>query len=840
MSGIPIYQFCRGFDNVRYSEVYKCYVSGGYAFEKIARWNHEVPEPIRQAVIDDYFKLNDNYPPEDNDFALIAREINDKYSVLAVANRQLDDGGRPTIGYKYFWLEKSSSDVDGIGTLIFWWRDNQLKFDMSELVETSLPQPFYYLREEAKINLYLQANWLEDTRKTVNNLKEIPKTSVVTKDNWQGLPPCIKLHYLALGLSFRANNPNTWAWNVQKIAYPESFLAIFYATQEDIPKNISNRQLPSIANKPDSNSDNNPVTPNPQNVTLSVMNPNNVLPKQLPSITNPDPNYSHNTVTPNSQNATSSVINTDNVFLHQLPRIANNPDSNSSHNTVTTNSKNTTSPVINSDNSDPEQLQSVVNNPDSNSSHNTVTTNSQNTISPAVNTVPLLPHIVKKIKPVLIEIATKFTNQNTLDPNRIEELFRYLQDYPDANWSNCIDRTMLSKASSPNDIYPQLIYLIAPYDKSSNDWLLKIVNSLDIENLSKSPFDNLGERFINSLGLSEDNNQEHILEFQQFLLEASSKWENTQVIYKLEDSIYYGISYLLIHLILNKPDSTIESKIDYLLTQSHSIWSGYFQRYIDKVASLVLDKDDQDTNNYPSIIDFSNPIIDIINKIKQARKENKNISYERYINYKKLAVIFRKTQRKDLAELLYRISGNRGDQIPHDVRNSLSNEIRSQIFGVPTNQTIFTPIYATRSIHYHNNDNGDGMAKAIFGFLLFLLGAAIFCYSMFQKETSTWETYIVSIALFIYTSFAVLLTGNPLRIINNFSLNKLFSLIYIVLAVAFLVVGIAQPNNPSPEATSSPTASPSLSPKPTPTSSNNPSPSPTSTSAPSTSPATKN
>jgi hypothetical protein len=106
MSVVQIYQFCRAFDNVRYSEVYGYYVSGGYAFEKIARASHEVPPEIREAVINDYFKLNDNYPPETGDFALIAREIDNKYSVLAVANRQLDDGGRPTIGYKYFWLGK--------------------------------------------------------------------------------------------------------------------------------------------------------------------------------------------------------------------------------------------------------------------------------------------------------------------------------------------------------------------------------------------------------------------------------------------------------------------------------------------------------------------------------------------------------------------------------------------------------------------------------------------------------------------------------------------------------------------------------------------------------------
>ena len=261
MSVVQIYQFCRAFDNVRYSEVYGYYVSGGYAFEKIARASHEVPPEIREAVINDYFKLNDNYPPETGDFALIAREIDNKYSVLAVANRQLDDGGRPTIGYKYFWLEKSSSDVDGIGTLIYWWSNHKKpKFDMAELVEKSPPERLYYQEIQKR-------NFLE-ILKYVQKLNEIPEITVVKKELWQqAYPAYIELHYLALGLSDRATRLNAWAWNVHKIAYPERFLAIFYATQEDIPKNISKRQLPSPQKD---NSNTSVSTPTKENTTQTV------------------------------------------------------------------------------------------------------------------------------------------------------------------------------------------------------------------------------------------------------------------------------------------------------------------------------------------------------------------------------------------------------------------------------------------------------------------------------------------------------------------------------------------------------------------------------------------
>ncbi|MBE9259397.1 hypothetical protein, partial [Dolichospermum sp. LEGE 00246] len=283
MSVVHIYQFCRAFDNVRWSDVYQCYVSGGYAFEKIARASYEVPPEIREAVINDDFKLNDNYPPEQDDFALIAREIDNKYSVLAVANRQLDDGGRPTIGYKYFWLDKSklSQYVDGIGTLIYWWSiHKQPKFDMAELVEKSPSERLYYQE--------IQKRNFPEILKYVQKLNEIPEITVVKKELWQqAYPAYIELHYLALGLSDRATRLNAWAWNVHKIAYPERFLAIFYATKEDIPGNIRQRNLPPLnlpspqthnPNNLNSNPNNSGITATTQNTSPLAKNPGQIAP----------------------------------------------------------------------------------------------------------------------------------------------------------------------------------------------------------------------------------------------------------------------------------------------------------------------------------------------------------------------------------------------------------------------------------------------------------------------------------------------------------------------------------------------------------------------------------
>ncbi|WP_445636558.1 hypothetical protein NSTC745_01480 [Nostoc sp. DSM 114161] len=45
---IAIYQFCRAFNNIHYSERHKRYVSGGFAHDQITHWNKEVPQEIRQ------------------------------------------------------------------------------------------------------------------------------------------------------------------------------------------------------------------------------------------------------------------------------------------------------------------------------------------------------------------------------------------------------------------------------------------------------------------------------------------------------------------------------------------------------------------------------------------------------------------------------------------------------------------------------------------------------------------------------------------------------------------------------------------------------------------------
>ncbi|MBD2136049.1 hypothetical protein H6F32_00255 [Anabaena sp. FACHB-1237] len=638
---VTIYQFCKAFNNVHYSDEYKCYVSGGYAFNQIALPNQTIPEQIHQAVINGYFKLHDNYPPQENDFALIAREIDDKYSVLAVANGQINDDGWPTIGYKYFWLEKSSPEVDGIGTLIYWWSEKQPQFDMAELFETSQPEIFYY---QEYLKPTFQEPWLQDTWQIAEKLNKIPCTTTVRKHDWNRIPEYMKIHYLALALSQRANFLNAWAWNVRKIAHPENFISISYAEREYV-SNISKRQLVTESN-------------------------------------NDEFNYQSN-----------------NVVMENAPL-------------------------------------------------------------PVINPIELPSQMVKKIKTCLLDIARIFNHQNRLDTKKTEELFGYLTEYPQADLSQCIDKTML-KNSAINDSYPQLIYMIVPEYPASQEWLLAMIQSWENESKSTSFFDEVKDKTKTFLGLSDDKIQNSILKFQQVFLEYSYDYNNYQVIDKIENSMYCGINFLLGKFINPNMDVQLAQKFLYFFKQSQTMWSYYFLQYAQIFEKIIFDhyRNLQNTH-YVTILDFCEPIISIIDNIEYTSLENrKNL----YGQYKNLAIIFAEMGYNQSSELFYRISGYN------------SNENMPNIYIYKEN-----PNHHQREYH---------LSKSIFGFLLFVFGSAIFFDHI--KDWTGIFIFIPITVLILSSIIAILLTGNPLQIGNKFKLKSVLSYIYIMLTVTFLIIGIS-------------------------------------------------
>jgi len=258
MSDIEVYEFSRAFDGIKKIDNYG-WVSGGYSPEKISHANQPVPEEIRRAVFANLFALNDNYPPNEGELALIAREIPGKnqgvlYAVLAVANRQRDDGGRPTIGYRYFWIvaKNQNNDYDGILALLTWWgciqSERKLYFDMEKAGRGEIPGSIERISGWARVNLAQDPNYsqLQDQVVQAAKIPQLQNLSTRPSEKWDEL--WTDFHFVASGLSHRAQSDVAWAWNVRRLLQPGSFISVACATAEDCASIESvQRLLPNVA-----------------------------------------------------------------------------------------------------------------------------------------------------------------------------------------------------------------------------------------------------------------------------------------------------------------------------------------------------------------------------------------------------------------------------------------------------------------------------------------------------------------------------------------------------------------------------------------------------------------
>ena len=121
---IRINEFSRKFDEPKWSEKLPRYVSGGFNKE-IGFRTADVPQEIEKAIKNELLKINDTFPPEFDETALIARKFA-QYSILAVATNGSSYGNFPLICYRYFWLENiDKTDFDGIATLLKWWEEKE-------------------------------------------------------------------------------------------------------------------------------------------------------------------------------------------------------------------------------------------------------------------------------------------------------------------------------------------------------------------------------------------------------------------------------------------------------------------------------------------------------------------------------------------------------------------------------------------------------------------------------------------------------------------------------------------------------------------------------------------
>ncbi|MGK7956583.1 MAG: peptidoglycan-binding domain-containing protein, partial [Crocosphaera sp.] len=243
---IIINEFSRKFDEPKLSLVkekekeqeQEKYVSGGFNKE-IGFRTADVPPEIEKAIKDELLRINDNYPFALGEEALVARDMG-KYCILAVATNGSDDGNRPLICYRYFWLENiDKTDFDGIATLLKWWEEKEKPYceikpwpDYEQEISEN-GEDFY---ETQPIDKKYSEQFQQQTQTIVNEITEQPHLfTFFKKEISQILPSYWGLHALVLQLNSKYKNADiAWTWNTSVIDKPSNFTLICCADQNNL------------------------------------------------------------------------------------------------------------------------------------------------------------------------------------------------------------------------------------------------------------------------------------------------------------------------------------------------------------------------------------------------------------------------------------------------------------------------------------------------------------------------------------------------------------------------------------------------------------------------------
>jgi len=250
-----IHQFSSGIINPTINQKGE-WVSQGYESE-IANESHPVPEEIEQAVNTTKlggwrgFGIPDAYPPKPGQIALIARDLG-TYCVLAVANIQKDEGNRPFIAYRYFWLDKTQfsnhfnqQDCDGIGTLLLYWQQRgKPQYNIGELHNKGISYTTSWNNLE---QVLLFKNWQQQhyqrIQSLINDIRPSQQpliyeaTEIRSQLTYQEVH-CLAIEYCTVNGSYYIN----WAWNVRRLENPKGLKVIYCADAETF--NWFNRQFP--------------------------------------------------------------------------------------------------------------------------------------------------------------------------------------------------------------------------------------------------------------------------------------------------------------------------------------------------------------------------------------------------------------------------------------------------------------------------------------------------------------------------------------------------------------------------------------------------------------------
>jgi hypothetical protein len=229
---IEIHQFARGFDVVTKNGQY---VSGGYRGQ-VAFFSATVPLEIQERCLG---VLNNNFPPEEGSIAVLAWDL-EKYAVLSIANKQTDDGNRPTIGYRYFWLDKQkanhvmsteSTEIDGIFALLLAWHYQE--YPIFKIEDIAQGNSYECLSIEVDNLTYYQEDYQQKYKtqtncNVVDFLEETERRSGF--DMWLVL---VKIHFSGQHISSHEKIRNIWAYNATRFSKADSYTRIVFANERD-------------------------------------------------------------------------------------------------------------------------------------------------------------------------------------------------------------------------------------------------------------------------------------------------------------------------------------------------------------------------------------------------------------------------------------------------------------------------------------------------------------------------------------------------------------------------------------------------------------------------------
>jgi hypothetical protein len=245
-----------------------------------------------------------------------------------------------------------------------------------------------------------------------------------------------------------------------------------------------------------------------------------------------------------------------------------------------------------------------------------------------------------QVRLCLLDIAR--SGENT-DNKKLEELMLYLEEYPITNWEWV---KILDNTTSKNNVniigatYRALLTILGNIPVT--EWL---------ETLEKE---------------SSHKNKIAALNIQKSLVEISSKRDNDTVYQDLTKHLKIGIIEILLQC-QSKIDNSIYQNIEWLLSESNSVWIEHFNNYAKTLVYRLVHRDKNGDDQFYQ---------QLLTKLNEREKYQQRFGHYRVLpQYRNLAQLFARLGHYSLSAFFYQLSSGR---VPADIYD------RAEVMIIPT------------------------------------------------------------------------------------------------------------------------------------------------------------